>query len=440
MAASLGVHVLLALTALPLMMKAAAAMAVPATLASERQRKDDAWDKESAPVALEIQLPQFLKMVARDEVKDSLINYLRTTQNESSVAPENPAFQSDRNTRAATELSPDEDATKPLPSQEGVDLPVVELATREYIDGEIADDRTLGNRAPEMSDPAVATQPSPSVPAVRPSPLTPQELPGEETPEPGEDERVVEESSPRVFEEDFAQDPNSDQLIATARRPLEIIDQPKETEFEDSQSEKTRPRRGVADTEGETYDPLAEHRPPAPVRPALRPGSDEAVPDIFQPQTRQNEQRGTISNRGASAADAIDTPMGRYMRQVTAAIEKEWNRKRVTKSDFVTYGNIRLKFFVDRAAKVRELRIDNPDESGDAGLFAERGIGGSHSTDTEEFAIGLDRWASASHLRYYHLLTLFSRFTFPLLCLPFGSSLFLAACSCFSSCSARLFL
>jgi hypothetical protein len=361
--ASLVVHVLLALIALPMMMKATAAMAVPATAASERQKRGEGRDEESTPVALEIELPQFLEMVTRDEVKDSLINYLRTTQNESSEAPENPAFQSDRNTRAASELSPAEDATKPLPSQEGVDLPVVELATREYIDGEIADDRTLGNRAPEMADPAVATQPSPAAPAVQPSPLTPQELPGEETPEPGEDERVAEESSPKVFEEEFAQDPKSDLLIATARRPLEIIDQPKETEPEDSQSEKMRPRQGVVDTPRETYDPLAEHRPPAPVRPALRPGSDEAVPDIFQPQTRQNEQRGTISNKGASAADAVDTPMGRYMRKVTAAIEKEWNRKRVTKSDFVTYGNIRLKFFVDHAGKVRELRIDNPDKA-----------------------------------------------------------------------------
>ncbi|MCB1095377.1 MAG: hypothetical protein KDN22_07325 [Verrucomicrobiae bacterium] len=360
---SLVVHLLLALIALPLMMKAAAAMVAPSASGKSQEQNEHGEDAESAPIALEIELPQFIEMVAREDVKDSLINYLRTTQNESSEAPENPAFQSDRNTRAASELSSATDATKPLPSQDGVDLPIVELANREYIDGEVADDRTLGNRVPDLTEPAMAAKPSPVAPADKPSPLAPDQLPGEETQESGEDERVADESSPRLFEEEFAQDPNSDQLIAAARRPLEIIDQPKETEVDDAPSDKMRSRQGVADTPRETYDPLAAHRPPSPVLPALRPGSDEAVPDIFQPQTRQTEQRGTISNRGTSAADAVDTPMGRYMRKVTSAIEKEWNRKRVTKSDFVTYGNIRLKFFVDHAGKVRDLKIENPDKA-----------------------------------------------------------------------------
>lgn len=359
--ASVVLHVLVALIALPAMIKAASAMA---TVPAARERKSPSLDSENPqdqePVALEIELPQFVQMVAREELRDSLINYLRTTQNESSEAPENPAFQSDRNTRAASELPPDADGTKPLPSQRGVDIPAVELTSREYVDGEIADDRNQGNRAPELSDPGIAQVTPPTPADTQPSPLAAQESQGEETAEEGEDQKFSEDASPPEPEEEFAQDPNSDLIIASVKRPLEILDRPRETEINDAPSEKLRPREGVAEAPEEVYDPLAAHRPPDVATPALRPGTESAAPDVFQPQTRENELRGTISNKGAAAADAVDTPLGRYMRTVTSAIEKEWNRKRITKSDFVTYGNIRLKFFVDRTGKVKDLRIENP--------------------------------------------------------------------------------
>ena len=88
-----------------------------------------------------------------------------------------------------------------------------------------------------------------------------------------------------------------------------------------------------------------------------------SIPICFQPQTRKNELKGTITNRGSAAVNAVDTPLGRYMRKVTSAIEKEWNRKRVAKSDFVTYGNIRLRFHVNRKGKVEGLKILNPDKA-----------------------------------------------------------------------------
>ncbi|MGK0185536.1 MAG: hypothetical protein ACI9R3_001314 [Verrucomicrobiales bacterium] len=366
--ASVVVHVVLALIALPAMMKAASAMAaIPAKDTAIGQQFDsEKSEADEMPVALEIELPQFVQMVAREELRDSLIDYLRTTQNEATEVPENPAFQSDRNTQAASELPPDADADVPLPSQRGVDIPVVELATREYVDGEIADDRSLGNHAPELAAAALAQPAQPALAAAnpQPSPLAAQEeAAGEETSEADEDEKFAEDASPAVPEEEFAQNPNSDQIIATVEQPQTIYDQPRETEINDAPSERTRPRQGALDTPREVYDPLAAHRPPSPVSPALRPGTDSAAPDIFQPQTRQNELRGTISNRGTAAADAVDTPMGRYMRKVTSAIEKEWNRKRIAKSDFVTYGNIRLTFFVDRTGKVKDLRIANPEKA-----------------------------------------------------------------------------
>ena len=362
--ASVVIHVVVALIALPAMMKAAAAMVVTplGEQATPKRAEGDAEDQALEPVALEIELPQFVEMIANEEVRNSLRDYLRTTQNEPTDAPDDAMFQSDRNTRAASELPPADDADAPLPTQKGPDIPVVELANREYADGEPAEDRALGDNVPELLDPATSSAATTAVAQeAEPSPLAPrQEATGQETPEPGEDKAVREATSPRSAEDVFAQDPNSDLVVAAERKPIDVVETPKETEIEDSPSERNRPRQGVAETPQETYDPLADHRPPSPFRPALRPGSPEAVPDSFQPQTRKSEQRGTISNRGSDSADAVDTPMGRYMRKVTSAIEREWNRKRVAKSDFVTFGNIRLKFYVDSDGKVKELQITNP--------------------------------------------------------------------------------
>lgn len=360
-------HVLLAFVALPAMLKTASRMALqpPAYRDAAEREGGREVTAEAEPRELEIELPQFIEMVERRELRESLLGYLRTTQNEATEAPDEAAFQSDRNTRAASELDAVEDAVDPLPTQRGEDIPVIELARREYVDGEIADDRASGAAVPEGTEASAAS--SPSLPSP-PSPLQPlaERVPaGEEAPEPGDDEKVAEAAAPPPGTEDerFAEDPASDLLVAEVRRPLEIIDTPRETRIEERPEEQQRPKRGVAETPRETDDPLAEHRPPPVTRPLLRPGSENADPDIFQPQTRLNEQRGTITNRGAAAANAVDTPMGRYMRQVTSAIEKEWNRKRVAKSDFVTFGNIRLKFFIDSEGKVRDLRIENPDKA-----------------------------------------------------------------------------
>jgi hypothetical protein len=365
LAASVVFHLMVCLLALPAMLRAAAAMAIAPLPEGDRESEvapgEDADGQSPKLIELEVQMPEFVEFIERPEVKLSLMNYLRTTQNESNEAPDQAAFQSDRNTQAASEQAPAPDATAPLPTQQGPDLPVVELATREYADGEIAEDRTLGAPVPE-SDPAPAASAAEAQASAQtpPSLLAPTEQPrGEETPKPGEADTIAEETAPRIPEETFAEDPDSDLLLEQVRKPLVVFDEPKETEEDDSLSELKRPVQGIAETPPERYDPLVEHRPPSHTRPALRPGTDKVQPDMFQPQTRKNELRGTISNRGNAAADAVETPLGRYMRKVTSAIEKEWNRKRVKNSDFVTYGNIRLHFFVNRKGQVEDLRILN---------------------------------------------------------------------------------
>ena len=67
------------------------------------------------------------------------------------------------------------------------------------------------------------------------------------------------------------------------------------------------------------------------------------------PQTRTSKVKGPISNRGsADAVNAAATPMGRYMRQVTSAIERKWHINRQMKADFVEPGKMRLHFYVNK--------------------------------------------------------------------------------------------
>lgn len=304
-----------------------------------------------------IVMPDVLKPEEVEEATSQLLQYVRTTQN---VGRENPPedvqFQSDRNTEAASELPPDPNGDRPLPSQEGVDVPVMELADRKYVDGEILEDQTAGT---ELA--AAAAAQAPSEAAETPSETeddATEDLPKEglETEEPGEDAEEVAATPPET-EPEVASDPLSELPV---RKP-EIVERPqvREPDLEEGleirKPEQIRRARPVVRDQA---NPLADTRPDSQNSQVGDPSARSA--NVFQPQTEQNELRGTISNRGKAAVAAEDTPLGRYMRKITSSIEKEWHKKRVAKADFVTYGNIRLKFFVNNQGKVEDLRIVGP--------------------------------------------------------------------------------
>ena len=126
--ASVVLHLIVCLLALPALLKAAAAMTTADHLAAI-DHPGDGSPSESQPdgdetqmLEIEIQMPEFVEMIVEPEVRSSVLQYLRTTQNAPEEAPEQASFQSDRNTRAATETDPASDSTAELPSQEGVDI------------------------------------------------------------------------------------------------------------------------------------------------------------------------------------------------------------------------------------------------------------------------------------------------------------------------------
>lgn len=259
--------------------------------------------------------------------------YIRTTQNNESVqAPENPAFISDRNTTASARMDPTPGGDPAMPTTSGVDVPTLELANRDYRDGEIKNDS------------------APSIPAAPPSPAPAQPTPPipPSVPPPTATAKKSTASAEEMMLE-------LDDQLAKAHPKEPLID--------------VRPAMSLPDDPPPA--PAADPSPPMPPPQPPEPPAPQALPlpnplanapkpekDAFQPETRTAKAKGRLSNRGdADAVDAAATSTGRYMRQVTSAIEKKWHRLRIEKQDFVEPGKLSLKFYVNKNGQAEDITI-----------------------------------------------------------------------------------
>ena len=252
--------------------------------------------------------------------------YIRTTQNEDAQAPPTKSdFISDRNTVASAKMAPDPKGDSPLPSMNGVSIPTLELANRDYKDGKIKNDNAAST--PKMQ----ATPPTP--PAPKPELRTPEPDLALQQPT-----KRIKPPSPVLAKEQMAPVKEGGEHL-----PLEI-------------------KRPVAKEDMPPEPPPA----PNPAAPAIKaiPVPDPVVgmpkpeKEAFMPQTRTSKVKGTISNRGdEDAVNATGSPTGRYMRQVTSAIEKKWHLNRRMKGDFVEPGKMRLHFYVNKDGKPEDLKI-----------------------------------------------------------------------------------
>ena len=266
--------------------------------------------------------PQDITVTPPPEIpqpKTEAQRYIRTTQNEDAgAAPTKADFVSDRNTNASAKLAPDPAAVTPLPTLKGVSVPTLELANREYKDGQIKDDSAL-------------SPPTPPKPESSPPEPQPQKMAHKDD---AQIEKMMKELDTKLLTE------GAEHLPLEARR----VGEPPEV----------RPEMKTPDEL-----PVPKAVPMPPVLPPPPPAT-HGVNDSFVPQTRTSAAKGTLSNRGdKDAVNAAATPTGRYTRQVTSAIEKKWNQHRLRKADFVEPGKLRLHFYVDRDGKISpgDLRI-----------------------------------------------------------------------------------
>ena len=237
--------------------------------------------------------------------------YIRTSGlEEQDAPPEDADFISDRDTHAASE-SPEDLGEESLPSQDGIDVPTRELRDRKHVDGALADDEPQ----PEPKPDSAASGDRPPV----------------------ESEETVEDPEASV-EDRNPSDPGNP-------RPEDEV----EGDVPTAGPEEVEPKPNPEETS----------KPPTPVDPASKPSPIE--PDLFVPETHKGKVHGNISNKGDASVDAAATPIGRYMRSVTQAVEKRWHLERKRNAKVVSYGTLRLKFFVNRSGRPEDIRITNKD-------------------------------------------------------------------------------
>ncbi len=226
-------------------------------------------------------------------------------------APENSPFQSDQNTKAASELAPS--GSIPLPSQEGLQQSALELQNQRHTQGEKAA-LNAGN-------------PTPAQPPSAPPTASQQLLPLKSAPMPQPTATPFTSSTP--------------QSTPT----------PSPSDIKLSQPQKQSPPQTSTTTQ--TAAPQSQQLPP---RQTSASGSSGATKG-YQPETHQTVIRGNISNRGRSSVAAQATPLGRYRKAVADAIGSRWYYYVEERMGFLSIGNVDVSFKVNSNGKVSGLHI-----------------------------------------------------------------------------------
>lgn len=347
-------------------------------------------------ISLEELIPE---VISPAEEEKGPTPYVDTYANqETSISPLKPQFESDRNTLATTEVLPSEKSDAPTPSQDGMEapVPVIELQDHQFVD------------APDGEIPATAAAPA-GMPA---QPSDQIQLPKEESnnpdilaevvpAKPAPEESEVMDQNEKDFQENTAESETKDaeasdleigeaggaaesfemakvdleKTKSSFSDELEVVDEkmPLQEEIEDSMPEKNP----------EIVDPInpllmaPAPKPNAPVVPTpvekpvvaavpIQPGMQPTTPSngaadaiAFSPERVRNKMTGSIDNLGRTAAvDAEKTPLGQYKKRVSMAIERRWHALRVQNAAFVSFGSLKISFLVDRNGNVSPSQIN----------------------------------------------------------------------------------
>ncbi len=220
--------------------------------------------------------------------------------------PKNAAFQSDRDSEAASELPASGD--KPLPTQTGRRVPSFTFDPHPPTPGD--DGSSTGqNVAENMPPPVLATVPPPPRPISTPPPA-PTAPPAASVPADPRDLAMV---TPRSIPSTPA-DPDPNPYDPSIRPPANMTEPPRPTPV---------PRRGGG------YRPLQE----------------------------RTESAGGVEKTGPSGVASEATPSGRYTASVLQAIKRRWYQYFDARADVVSLGSVRIHFAVDRDGKIRNPRV-----------------------------------------------------------------------------------
>jgi len=226
----------------------------------------------------------------------------------SEKAPEHAAFESDQNMVAASERPAQ--SNEPVPTLEGDNLPGLTLQ---------AQNLSLGP----------AKQPAPPSPAAQAQ----------------QQQQNPEQKSPQKPEKPEPEKEKPQESKATPTpRPTP---RPEDSELALLDPSRPRPQQPQEQPKPEVQKPQPPQQPSRPQTPG------------FQPERRVTRLTGGITNRGRNSIDAIGTPLGRYKKALSDAIGSRWYYYVNDAMDMVSMGTVQMRFTVDAAGKVQNVRVLN---------------------------------------------------------------------------------
>ena len=257
--------------------------------------------------------------------------YMKTNDDQETTEKiDDPKFFSDKNTREAAELAAK--GEKPLPTQEGKELPNFDFVDRRYRPGDTA---SQGASAP----PAQANPGQSKVDGKT-------ETQAQATPKPENQPKAKKAASQAT------PDPKGE-LAMAAVDPTVNPATPAPT-----------PEKPT-DQDGNTPPQPARQLPANPETPSRVASTGLPKKPGYQEQTRQSKMEGSINNRGKPAVQALGTPLGKYIKTVEDSIGMLWYYRVEEKMDVLGTGDVKLHFFVARDGKATQVRVSkgNPNSA-----------------------------------------------------------------------------
>ena len=102
---------------------------------------------------------------------------------------------------------------------------------------------------------------------------------------------------------------------------------------------------------------LATSPTPEDTMPTPTPQATEQPASSYRPYLEQTRTRGSITNRGASAVNAVGTPLGRYQKMIYDSIGSRWLYYTRKQGDLIAIGTAHVTFSVDRDGHIKNLKM-----------------------------------------------------------------------------------
>jgi len=323
----------------------------------------------------------------------------------SAEKPENARYESDRSTRAATELMPN--ANEPQvegPTLNGDSpLPYLELQNRKFVDGQL--DQPSSSGAEQSGAEAQPALP-PTTAAMKTGrtedpaePLLPEEDEAREGADledrEGSTEEVIGNTAESMVRPEADTVSPENQMAASQKSFVDPLAGDGASRLSPNLAEEDREAKADQMTEekGEVASPEQEKKMAVTVpqgvdqeqkeeenTPEQKPGEMSKPGDAglfangFSPERHQNKVNGTLSNLGQNAVDAEETAVGKYKKSVTSAISQKWHVYRERHKDFVSFGLLKLTFNVASDGSVKNLKIVKNDANSVLAEFSLKAI------------------------------------------------------------------